>query len=176
MCWAFVPDDPEMNDVIIKIQAEEPAGVPGFRGERSGGAGGGNPCVIPLSSTTTITGQKYLDDDVVEAMLRDRVRQALIDLELSENHPLRAELLAAAMEERRVQRSAMPVTVSEEANTLRIEMAARCRRTDEARGVPFGTTQKELYRITRVIFDHATPEELKNVAAQCASYCAKFSA
>ena len=176
-CWAFVPDDPDMNEVIESIRADEIADVPGLGDPGPGPGPGPRSCTIPISSGHDATRIKYLDEGIVEQQDREKVVAAMEGLGLSPNHPVFVELMKAVAEQGMTdRRPAVVLTESEEAKKLRDGMARRCRDLDRARGVPFGTTGKELYKITGVLFDEATLRELQHVAAICSRHCERFIA
>jgi superfamily II DNA or RNA helicase len=176
-CWAFVPDDAEMNDVIEHIRSQEISDVLGRETGTGGGEGGGPSCVVPISSGHETTKIRYLDEEMIEQESREQVIAAMQGLGFSANDPVVDVVMRAMSEKSRIKHDCSgDLTESEEAKALRNGMADLCRRADAARSVPYGTTQKELYVRTRIIFPKANLEELRRAAPTYAGYCEAFLA
>lgn len=176
-CWAFVPEDPDMLQVIDRIRSEIPASISILRDgtERaSGGRGGPAPSVVPLRSEAESIRREMLDSLIAPGVIRDRVVEAFRKLGLAPDDPLVDQMVTKlAGTHARPANAPMSLTPSEEEARLRKGIHKMLNAKDADTGSPFGTRMKELHkRMGYRSFDVMTLEELRRAANIAANLCA----
>jgi superfamily II DNA or RNA helicase len=168
-CWAFVPDDPQMNRVIHKIREEQLEAI-GEEGE--GGPGPGTPAtpVLALDGNVDAINRLFLDEGFSCSETRDKLVEFVRSLGLNGDEPEVAALLARL--ERPEIAPANGRTTAEKERDLRGQIADECRQIDRdiagRRGAEprFGETQGRLIRVTNKSIKDMNLEELKHAHTQ----------
>ena len=141
-CWAFVPMDPAMSEVIDRLRSEQES-VVRFPTGTEGGGGGGSGVVLPLSGVVTgvhrySLGGNVIDDPVITELKEAARKAGFSDEEIDEivNRKTRIQPTQAD-------------TAKEVNRKLRNKIKKFCNKLDEDRSVEPGTHQKKLHRILR---------------------------
>jgi len=173
-CWAFVPEDPDMLQVIDRIRRETPSliGPPKTGSSGSGGSGDRVP-VVAISSDVESIRSELLDLVVAPGMIREKVIEAFKGLGLSEDDPLVEQMVARLISPRSV---TLPdsaiVTPTEEERRLRNGIYKMCNAYDFSKGNEPGTTMKVVHRqMGYVSFDRMTLEQFRRAAQIASSIC-----
>lgn len=164
-CWAFVPDDPRMNRVIERIQAEQAAAVR-IGKEGPGGGKGRTGGVLALSGVVDEVTRSLLDGDIDDEEtvneFRLKIRPLIESYGLDQDF---ADELVEAFRLKLATRIDLPKmrdrTPAEREQDLRNQIADHCRQVDRERfNAEFGTTQSALIRRTGKSIKLMTENEL----------------
>lgn len=176
-CWAFVPDDPKMNRTIQAIRDEQEAIVRHI--EPFGDGGGGQPqLILPISGSVAEIRTDMLDAGLVQDEATAKAIQALENLGLPLDHPLKEQIeqgLRAHQAEKQRVLSSSKMTPKEEELALRNNIAKYCRNADARRSkklrhveTQFGWHQAKLMARTGKSIEDMGVKELQDAQIICA--------
>lgn len=162
-CFAFVPDDPRMNRLLEEIKKEQPDEKVDTTGG-GGGGGGGDRDAIPVGSAFDQTRESSLDETVFAAVYNAKQWEVSEYLKTVGIDP-GSQHFIGIMEElstREVPKPNGVLTQKEREVAIGNEIADRCRKLDKADGVPWGTNQKLLWKLTLKSTKNMNADELRS--------------
>ena len=176
--WAFIPDDPYMKRIIVRIKKEEPGkiAIPGEEG--NGGGGVGIKDTVPLYSGIDKIRHEMLDI----VAYRYEAAEILSKYGLSDDDPAIEPLANSLLlqKQKEIESTTTGVTLTEELRNYRNAIAKICRTADSTLPIdestgkpPWGHHGRLLYKNIGVRLEDATLEELKNALKLIQDYVSR---
>ena len=174
-CWVFIPDDPRMNRVIDEIHAEQSQVVRVWPEDRRPASDGtrADSDFLPKQSGHSSTRATGLDGGDAWTTEQQRIVDAILDAGTDLTDDWRALLSTVGQGRHMGCQPALPgISVGDEEDKLKREIARKCRQADNARNCNFGHHQGLLMGSTGKSIKDMSIEELRRAERIAASYVA----
>lgn len=178
MCFAYVPDDPLMRQVIEQIKDEQEPFVRERREQRERNPPEAPGNLIALDGVVSGFRVTELDGEALDQQESERLQRALELVGLSGTvSPVQFARALRVLDQLPETPASVhrAVTVSDAEEKLRTRIENAARRIDATTGQPFGTTNRDLVRRFGKSRDDMTNDELQKVWAYLNSRYPEFA-